>query len=98
MSGEAGALFESVEQIYCRVFRDLRPRSELPQIRVRFRKYANANSRIRLDDGQLAVDISDTLQTAPAAVHEALAHILIAKLYRKPVDPKLLARYRHHLN
>jgi hypothetical protein len=31
-------------------------------------------------------------------VHEALAYILIAKLYRKPVDAKLLARYRHYLN
>ncbi len=98
------APFESLEQIhglrelYQRAFRDLRPRTQMPEVRIRFRKYANANSRIRLASGQMEVDISDTLQSAPPTVHEALAYILIAKLYRKPVDPKLLARYRHYLN
>lgn len=87
-----------LQELYERVFRDLRPRTPVPAIRVRFRKYANANSRIRLAEGQLAVDISDTLESAPAPVHEALAYILIAKLYRKPVDQMLLARYRHYLN
>lgn len=98
MQGDTGLLFEPLEQIYSRVFRDLRPRTQIPEIVVRFRKYANANSRIRLSGGHMAVDISDTLESAPPTVHEALAYILVAKLYRKPVDPKLLARYRHYLN
>jgi Protein of unknown function DUF45 len=95
---ETALLFESVEQIYARVFRGLRPRTPLPEITVRFRAYANANSRIRLAGGALAVDISDTLEAAPAPIHEALAHILIAKLYRKPVDNGIVARYRRYLN
>jgi hypothetical protein len=89
---------ETVEQLYARLFRAIRPRTSLPRIAVRFRRYANANSRIRLRDGLLAVDISDLLQGAPVSVHEALAHILLGKLFRRTADPQVVARYRRYLN
>jgi hypothetical protein len=98
MHVETALFFESVEEIYARVFRTLRPRTPVPEITVHFRQYANANSRIRLSEGVLAVDISDTLQSAPAPIQEALAFILIGKLYRKPLDPGIVARYRRYLN
>jgi hypothetical protein len=98
MQVETALFFETVEQIYARIFMLLKPRTPLPAITVRFRKYANANSRIRLAEGQLTVDISDLLEMAPAPVQEALAYILIGKLYRKPLDPGILARYRRYLN
>ncbi len=98
MQVETALFFETVEQIYARIFVLLKPRTPLPAITVRFRKYANANSRIKLAEGQLTVDISDLLENAPAPVQEALAYILIGKLYRKPLDPGILARYRRYLN
>lgn len=99
MQVETALFFETVEQIYQRVFRTLRPRTAVPAITVRFRKYANANSRIRLSGcGELEIDISDLLKDAPAPVQEALASILLAKLYRKAIDPGVLARYRRYLN
>lgn len=98
MQVETALFFESVEQIYARVFRTLRPRTDLPLIEVRFRKYANANSRIRLEKGRLAVDISDLLEEAPAPIHEALACILISKLFRKAPETGIVARYRRYLN
>ena len=98
MPVETALFFESVEQIYARVFRTLRPRTPIPSIAVRFRGYANANSRIRLENGSLHVDISDLLETAPAPIHEALASILIAKLFRKAPDKACLACYRRYLN
>ena len=98
MQVETALFFESVEQIYARVFRTIKPRTELPEIEVRFRKYANANSRIRLDRGRLDVDISDLLEEAPAPIHEALAFILISKLFRKAPENGALARYRRYLN
>jgi hypothetical protein len=76
MQVESALFFESIKQIYERVFRSLRPRTPIPNIAVRFRKYANANSRIRLAQGELSVDISDLLKDAPAPVQEALASIL----------------------
>jgi predicted metal-dependent hydrolase len=89
---------ETVEQIYERVFRSLKPRSAPPRIAVRFRRYANANSRIRLNEDGITVDISDLLERAPAPVQEALAFILLGKLYRKPLEPDVLSRYRRYLN
>jgi hypothetical protein len=98
MHVETALLFESVEQIYARVFRCIKPRTPLPDISVHFRRYANANSRICLKDGQLLVEISDLLQTAPAPIQEALAFILIAKLFRRAPERCVLARYHRYLN
>ncbi len=98
MQVETALFFETVEQIYLRVFLAFRPRTPAPRIAVHFRKYANANSRIRFEDGNLRVDISDLLEGAPAPIQEALATILIAKLFRKVPDRSVLARYRHYLN
>ena len=98
MQVETALLFESVEQIYARVFKDLKPRTPLPRISVRYCRYANANSRICLKDGHLSVQISDLLQSAPAPIQEALACILISKLFRRVPEGTALARYRRYLN
>jgi hypothetical protein len=96
-AGPAAAL-ESPEQIYSRVFRQFRPRTALPVIRVRFRPYANANAQVKLDRGTLLVSLADTLEGAPSLVMEALAEILLSKLFRRPVPVESNARYRRYLN
>jgi len=98
MQVEAALFFETVEQIYARVFRAVRPRTPVPEIMVRYKKYANANSRIRLQDGRLLVEISDLLESAPAPIQEALASVLLAKLFGKAPDQSCMAQYRHYLN
>ena len=97
-SAGPAAVIESPEQMYARVFRLLRPRTALPEIRVQFRAYANANAQVKLDQGTLLVNLADTLQGAPAPVMEALAEILLSKLYRRPVPAESNARYRRYLN
>lgn len=98
MQVEAALFFEKVEQIYDRVFRSIRPRTPVPEIVVRYKKYANANSRIRLENGHLLVEISDLLESAPAPIQEALARVLVAKLFGKAPDPGALSQYRRYLN
>jgi hypothetical protein len=44
------------------------------------------------------VQISDLLESAPAPIQEALAFILISKLFRRAPDGSVLARYRRYLN
>ena len=85
-------------EIYRRVFLRLRPRTAVPEIRVEFRRYANANAQIRLDNGVLLVKLADTLGGAPEDVLEALAEILLSKLFRRPVPPASNDRYRRYLN
>jgi hypothetical protein len=86
------------QEIYARVFRQMRPRTPIPLINVKFRRYANASARIKLDQGVLQVLIADTLVGAPDAVMEALAEILLSKLFRRPVPAHCNERYRRYLN
>src|ERR1019366_9411164 len=90
--------FETPVEIFRRVHREIRPRTPIPAIEVEYKRFANANSQIRLESGRLTVTISDLLESAPSPVTEALAHILLGKLYRKPTAPQYLHRYRLYLN
>ena len=80
------------------MFRELRPRTPMPEIRIDVRRYTNANAQIRLESGILIIRMADTLSTAPEDVQEALAWILLSKLFRKPVPPSANDRYRRYLN
>jgi hypothetical protein len=93
----------SLLEIFQQEHRALRPRTPLPEFHLEFYHFANVNNTIRLREGRLLVRISDLLETAPESVLRAIAHILLAKLYRKPIAPHHAARYRqyvasHHLS
>ena len=90
--------FETAAEIFARVHREIRPRSVVPRIDAEYRKFVDPNSRIRLEGGRITVTITDLLEGAPAPVTEALAHILLNKLYRKPVSRQHQHRYRLYLN
>lgn len=75
-------------------YRAIRPRAPIPPIHVRFRRFTSLNTTIRLREGQIKVHLSDLLEGAPDTVLRAIAHILLAKLYRKPLDPTHNMRYR----
>jgi hypothetical protein len=86
------------KEIFERVFRSLRPRTPLPEFEVKFRPYADINNVIRIRDGKVLVGLSDLLQNAPRTVLEAIAVILLAKLYRKPIPEHCQSCYRRFLN
>lgn len=95
---ESSLLFETPAEIYTRVFRAIRPRTIAPAFHVEFRRFANADSSIRLESDTLHVRISDLLEGAPAPVMEALAYILLCKLFRRDVPRIYAHRYRLYLN
>jgi hypothetical protein len=99
LSGLQSTLFfETPGEIYARVFRELKPRTTLPAIRVEFCPFANADSFIRMAEDGLYVRIADVLEGSPAPVMEALAHILMGKLFRRPIARAYAHRYRLYLN
>jgi predicted metal-dependent hydrolase len=69
----------------------------MPEFTIEFFAYANVNNTIRLREGRLRVRLSDLLEGAPEPVLGAIAHILLAKIYRHPVEPGHAARYRRYL-
>jgi len=91
---------ESPEEMFLRVFRMLKPRTKPPAFRVLFKPYANLDSKIRLEAGheRIEVRMSDQLLGAPDAVREALAWVLLGKLYRKQVPPELESCYKSFVN
>src|SRR5580704_8011051 len=66
----------------------------MPPFDVRFYHFTSLNTTIRLREGRIKVHLSDILEGAPESVLRAIAHILIAKLYRKPIEPAHATRYR----
>ena len=70
----------------------------MPPLSVEFFAFANVNNTIRLREGQLRVRLSDLLEGAPETVLYAIAHILLAKIYRKPIERGHAARYRRYVH
>jgi hypothetical protein len=73
----------------------------MPSLEVKFRRFTSLNTTIRLrrdEEGQprLVVRLSDLLEHSPETIHRAIAHILLAKLYRKPIQPVFADRYRRY--
>jgi hypothetical protein len=80
--------------IFQEEYRALRPRAPMPPLHVRFRRFTSLNTTIRIRDGKIYASLSDLLEGAPESVIHAIAHILLAKLYRKPINAALNLRYK----
>jgi hypothetical protein len=95
---QSSLFFETPEELYRRVFRELKPRTPAPKFRVEFCRFANADSFIKFADGVMHARLSDIFAGAPAPVLEALANILLGKLYRRAIPRAFTDRYRLYLN
>jgi len=85
-------------ELFQETYRELRPRAPIPELRVEFFTFANINNTIRLREGRLLVRVSDLLEGAPDYVLRAIAHILLAKMYRRPIDREHSTRYRRYIS
>ena len=83
----------ALPMVFQEEYRALRPRAPMPPFDVRFRRFTGLNTTIRLREGAIKVHLSDLLEGAPDPVLRAIAHILLAKLYRKPIEPVHAGRY-----
>jgi predicted metal-dependent hydrolase len=88
---------EGLLEIFQESYSELRPGSTVPDLNIEFFAFANVNNTIRLRNGKLLVRLSDLLEGAPEPVLRAIAHILLAKMYRKPIDRTRAARYRRYI-
>lgn len=69
----------------------------MPDFEVQFYPFANVNNTIRLRENRMKLRISDLLEGAPESVLRAIFHILLAKIYRKEIDPVYATRYRRYV-
>lgn len=86
-----------LQEIFSEAYREVRPRAPFPEFHIEFFPFSNINNTIRLRDGKVLMRISDLLSGAPKDVLHAITHILLAKLYRKDIEPRHATRYRRYL-
>lgn len=88
----------NLTELFQECYREILPRSPLPDLKVEFFRFANVNNTIRLREGKLLVRISDLLEGAPENVLRSIAHILLAKMYRKSVGRTHASLYRRYVS
>jgi hypothetical protein len=95
LSAEYG--MPNLDDIFQKTYRELRPRAPMPEFRVEFYPFASVNNTIRLRDSMVHVRISDLLKGAPDSVLEAITHVLLAKVYRQPIEATHAACFRRYV-
>jgi len=88
---------EGLLELFQETYSELCPGNSVPEMKIDFFAFANVNNTIRLRQGRLLVRLSDLLEGAPEGVLRAIAHILLAKMYRQPIDRGHAARYRKYV-
>jgi SprT-like family len=87
----------NLDEIFQKAYRELRPRAPMPEFRIEFYAFASVNNTIRLRDSKVHVRVSDLLEGAPESVIEAVAHILLAKVYQQPIEANHASRFRRYV-
>ncbi len=85
-------------RVFQETYRELRPRDPIPELKIDFFAFTSIKNTIRMREGKLLVRLSDLLEGAPAPIIEAIAHILLAKMYRKPIQREAATRYRRYVS
>jgi len=85
-----------IELAFQRVHRQLKPRTPIPTINAEFFASVGANHSATLENRALRVRVSDLFVDAPTDVYEALATILLSKIYSKKIAPQHNQTYRRY--
>lgn len=97
----AGELFparETTEEIFRRVYADLARSAGAPEVRVAVRPYVATMGKLRVTKAGLEVQLSELMAAAPATVREALAWILLSRLFRQAPPEHWVRHYRQYLH
>ncbi|HTX16416.1 MAG TPA: SprT-like domain-containing protein [Candidatus Baltobacteraceae bacterium] len=81
-------------QIFLRIYTRLGCEGRPPHFVVEYHPYTDLTHTIRLREDTARVRISDVMRTAPRTVVEAVAGILLGRLYRRRTPEDLVEIYR----
>jgi hypothetical protein len=82
------------ERVFQRIYTRLGCEGRPPHFVVEYHPYADLTHTIRLREDTAYVRLSDVLRSAPRAVIEAAAAILLSRLYRRKTPQELREIYR----
>lgn len=98
LPAELAPLPESTESIFRRVYAVLSRGAALPEVRLLVRPYIATMGKLQVSGGVLELRLSEFMAAAPSTVREALAWILLSRLFRLPPPPHWVRHYRQYLN
>ncbi|HMH08288.1 MAG TPA: hypothetical protein VK579_16555 [Terriglobales bacterium] len=84
--------------IFQEAYRELRLCEPGPEVKIDFFAFTSIKNTIRMRQGKLLVRLSDLLEGAPVSVLQAIAHILLAKMYRRQVARDAAVRYHRYVS
>ncbi len=87
----------SLLMTFGRVYRRLGLKQPAPEFQAEYHAFAGLRSTISLRNNRLQARISDLLRGAPPIILEALAEILLSKLYRRRVSREAQECYRAYI-
>ncbi len=87
---------ESLQVLFAEVFQQISKSQVKPVVNVTFYPFAGLNNTIRIRNQRVYVRVSDILWDAPPAVHRALAHILVGKLFKRRSSGEDETLYRQY--
>jgi hypothetical protein len=87
---------EALKSLFADVFQQVSKRRERPDVHVSFYPFAGLNHTIRIRNQRVYVRVSDILRDAPRHVHQALAFILVSKLFRQRAKAEHEKLYRQY--
>ena len=83
------------ERLFQRIYTRLGCQGRPPHFVVEYHPYSNLTHTIRLRGDTAYVRLSDALGNAPRAIVEAVAAVLLSRLYRQRAPAELLESYRN---
>ncbi len=87
-----------LESIFEHVLRRMHPSSPPPSIHVEFHPFAGMNHTVRLRDGRLLVRLSDLMRGSSPRMIEAIAVMLLGRLFRRAVPAEVRKRYSRYVH
>jgi predicted metal-dependent hydrolase len=87
----------SLDEIFTRTFRRMRIHHPIAEFKAEFRPFSGLRSVVRLKNHRVEAQISDLLGKSSPIVLEALAEILLAKLFRRRPSREARECYMAHV-
>lgn len=85
---------QQIKTFYEEAFKNLNGKAKIPEIEVNFYPYIGINHTIRVRNGKVFIRLAEICRDMPLNVQNALAFILVSKLFRKKIPQKTLETYR----
>lgn len=88
----------SNEAVFARVYAQVSTGRPLGRVVCLVRPYVSTMARVRFLDGVLEVRLNPLVADAPEPVREALAWVLLSKMFRRRVEARHAIAYRRYMN